>query len=327
MVKEYRGQTHDLTHMGYLCIVDQHSRVLYSVGDPNAVVYYRSSSKPIQALPVIMRGLDRKYGLTDEESVILAGSHAGEKFHIAALESIWKKAGLSEDMLCMKPTYPCYVPANEERIREGIPMRRAYHNCSGKHTALMLVQRDMGAEVRDYWKMDAPVQKEVKETILKMAETDHCEIGVDGCGVPVFAVAMKNFAASYKNLACVDTIPDDKLQSAVASFIPRIHQYPWMIRGTGYLCSLLNYDPDIIAKGGANGAYGFGLKKERLGVAFKLKDGTETAWAFIVREILKGLGCLSAETSERLESLHPESIYNDNDTLVGHREACFQVGI
>ena len=40
--------------MGYLCIVDEHSRVLYSVGDPNAVVYYRSSSKPIQALPVIM---------------------------------------------------------------------------------------------------------------------------------------------------------------------------------------------------------------------------------------------------------------------------------
>ena len=145
--------------------------------------------------------------------------------------------------------------------------------------------------------------------------------------VVALMACMKNFAASYKNLACIDTIPDDKLQSAVASFIPRIHQYPWMIRGTGYLCSLLNYDPDIIAKGGANGAYGFGLKKERLGVAFKLKDGTETAWPFIVREILKGLGCLSAETSERLESLHPESIYNDNDTLVGHREACFQVGI
>ena len=142
LVREYRGDTLDLTHFGYLVIVDEHSKVLYSVGDPDDIVFYRSASKPIQALPVIARGLDKKYGITEEESVIFAGSHAGEPYHIAALESILAKTGLTEDMLVMKPAVPAYAPANEARIRAGIPPRKLFHNCAGKHCALMLLQRN-----------------------------------------------------------------------------------------------------------------------------------------------------------------------------------------
>ena len=58
-------------------------------------VFFRSSSKPIQALPVIARGLDKKYGLTDEETAIFSGSHQGDTFHVAALKSIYEKAGLT----------------------------------------------------------------------------------------------------------------------------------------------------------------------------------------------------------------------------------------
>ena len=327
LVVEYRGDILDLTHFGYLCIVDEHSRVLYSVGDPEAVVYYRSSSKPIQAIPVIQRGLDKKYGLTEEETVILAGSHVAEPFHVEALESILKKTGLKEETLIMKPTVPVAVSANEERIRQGIGPRKLFHNCSGKHLALMMLQRELGGKVEDYWKTDSLAQAEIRRTISVLAETDEIGVGVDGCGVPVFAVGMRHFAASYKNLACIDTITDPGVRAGAAAFVPRIHEYPWMMRGTGYLCSLLNYDPNIGAKGGANGAYGFGLKKQRLGVAFKLADGTEDVWPMIVAAVLKGLGCLTAATEERLDTLHPQYITNDNNTIVGRREVCFKVSI
>ena len=325
LVREYRAKTLDLTHFGYLAVVDENSKVVYAAGDPEAVVFYRSASKPVQALPVIARGLDAEFGLTDEETVIFAGSHAGESYHIRALESILQKTGLTEDMLVMKPAVPGYTPANEERIRHALPPRKLYHNCAGKHAALMLVQRAMGAEVRDYWKMDAPVQREVRETVMKMSEADHVELGVDGCGVPVFAVPMRGIATAFKNLACPEMIRDDRLAAAAARFVPRIHRYPDMMRGTGYLCSLLNYDPDIVAKGGALGVYGFGLKKERLGVSFKLIDGTEGPWPLIVMEVLRQLGLLSKETEQRLETLHPSRIFNDNDLMVGHREVCFHV--
>jgi len=327
LVYEYRGKLLDLIYNGYLSIVDENSRVIYSVGDPNAVVFYRSSSKPIQALSVIKYGLDKKYGLTDEETVIFAGSHTGEPFHVAALESIIKKAGLTEDLLIMKPTSPSYIESNEMRICQGLPPRKFYHNCSGKHIALMLVQRELGGDVRDYWKPESSVQHEVISTIKTISEVDSVEVGIDGCGVPVFATGIKNIAAAFKNLACIDTIKDDSLRNAAASFIPRIHQYPHMMRGTGYLCSLLNNDPNIIAKGGANGIYGFGLKKERLGVSFKLVDGTEHTWPLIVLTILRELGCLSNETAERLETLHPQIIYNDNDLDVGRRIPAFELNL
>jgi len=324
LVREYRADTLDLTHYGILTIVDENSRVVYQAGDPEGVVFYRSASKPIQALPVIERGLDQKYGLTDEETVPFAGSHAGEPFHIAALERILRKTGLSEDMLVMKPAVPAYAPANEERIRQNLPPRRLYHNCAGKHLALMLLQRDLGAEARDYWRMDAPAQREVRDTVLTMSEAGRAELGVDGCGVPVFAVAMRGIATAFKNLACPDKIRDERLAEAAARYAPRIHRFPDMMRGTGYLCSLINYDPDIVGKGGALGVYGFGLKKERLGVAFKLIDGAEGPWPLIVLEVLRQLGCLSKETEARFETLRPATILNDNDLLVGHREVCFR---
>ena len=138
LCEEYRGGLLDLVHEGYVCVVDENSRIVAHAGNPEAMVYYRSASKPLQALPVIARRLDEQYGITEEESVIFSGSHLGEDFHVKALRSIFKKAGLSEDDLIMKPTAPGSMEANEARIRAGLPKAKIYHNCSGKHAGAML---------------------------------------------------------------------------------------------------------------------------------------------------------------------------------------------
>ena len=327
LAKEYRGDLLDLTHYGYLTIVDEHSNVIFHAGDPDAVVFYRSSSKPIQALPVIARGLDKQYGLTEKETVLFAGSHPGETFHIEAIESIMKKCGFTEDMLVMKPAIPSHPPANEARIRQGLPPHKYYHNCVGKHAALLMLQRALGHDPRDYWKIGAAAELEVQDALQKMSETDKMQLAIDGCGVPVFATGMKHIATAFKNMACIDTIKDESLQRAVAEYAPRLHKYPAMIRGTGYICTHLNSDPNIIAKGGAMGLYAFGLKKERLGVAFKCIDGTADTRALIVLNVLRGLGCLSAETEAKLIKPNPMVLYNDNGTQVGRREVCFDVNI
>ena len=95
LTEEFRGGLLDLTHYGYISIVDEKGKVIYSAGDPEAMVFYRSASKPVQALPVIAHHLDEKYGFTDEETVLFAGSHLGESFHVNALKSIMKKADLN----------------------------------------------------------------------------------------------------------------------------------------------------------------------------------------------------------------------------------------
>lgn len=327
LVNEYRGELLDLVHNGYLTIVDENSNVLFNVGDPETKVYYRSASKPLQALPIIALNLDKKYGLTEEETVIFSGSHTGEVFHVAALERIMEKTELTEDMLVMKPAVPFDRASNEARIKNEMPPRKIYHNCSGKHLGLMLLQRELGGYTADYWKKSEIAQKEVKRVIKTMSETDEVSIGIDGCGVPVFAVGMKNIAIGFKNLACLDTIKDEGLQDTATRYIPRLNKYNYMMRGTGYLCSLLNKDPNIVAKGGSNGIYGFGLKKQRLGISFKLIDGTEKVWPTIIMTVLRGLKCLSEDTEVRLNSLNPFVILNDNDIEVGCLKAAFSVNI
>ncbi len=328
LTEEYRGELLDLIHEGYVCIVDEKGRVIGHAGSPDAMVYYRSASKPIQALPVIAMGLDEKYGLTPEETVIFSGSHLGEDFHVDAITSIAQKAGLDLEELIMKPTVPGSTAANEARIRKGLPKAKIYHNCSGKHTGAMLIQKELDPDhVADYWKVDSAAQKEILRTISVLSEfpAEQIGIGIDGCGVPVFAVPMKNIAVAFKNLACIDTISDTPLREAARRYVPRIHQNPLMMRGTDFLCSLINYDPNIVAKGGANGVYGIGLKKERIGIAFKLKDGTEAVWPIVIKEIFNQIGYYNDETFRMLDRLNSGTIYNDNGTPVGSCKAVFRL--
>ena len=325
LIDEYRGDLLDLTHYGYVVVVNDKGEVIYSAGDPEAVVFYRSASKPIQALPVIAHRLDEKYGLTDEETVLMAGSHLGEDFHVNALKSIMAKADLKEEYFIMNLAVPGSTKANEDRIINGLPKSKLYHNCSGKHTALMLIQREMGGDVKDYWKIGSVGENEVLRTMSEISEypMEDVKIGIDGCGVPVFAYPLKNIAIAYKNLACIDTIKDETLREAARRYIPRIHQYPHMMRGTGFLCSLINHDPNLIAKGGSNSVYGIGLKKERLGIALKVKDGNEAIWPIIMREIFKQIGYYNEETDKMLLSQNSGIVINDNGTEVGRAEAVF----
>ncbi len=326
VTEEYRGGLLDLIHEGYICVVDENSKVIKSAGNPEAMVYYRSASKPFQALPVIARGLDEKYGITEEESVLFSGSHLGESFHVAAIRSMFQKAGMDLADLVMNPAEPGSTAANEDRIRKGLPKEKFYHNCSGKHTGAMLLQKELDPEhIRDYWKVDSAAQQEILRAIAILSEypKEQVRIGIDGCGVPVFAVPMKNIATAFKNIACIDTIKDENLRLAAQRYIPRIHRYPLMMRGTGYLCSLINYDPNLVAKGGANGVYGIGLKKERIGIALKLKDGTEAVWPILIKEIFRQIGYYNEDTFRMLDSLNSGTIINDNGTPVGTCKAVF----
>lgn len=328
LTEEYRGNVLDLIHEGYICVVDEHSNVIRHAGNPDAVVYYRSASKPFQALPVIARRLDEKYGITEEESVLFSGSHLGESFHVDAIRSMFRKAGMNLDDLVMNPAQPGSTEANEERIRKGLPKEKVYHNCSGKHTGAMLLQKELDPEhIRDYWKVDSAAQQEILRCMAILSEypQEQVQIGIDGCGVPVFAVPMKNIAAAFKNIACIDTIQDEVLRDAARRYIPRIHRHPLMMRGTGYLCSLINYDPNLVAKGGANGVYGIGLKKERIGISLKLKDGTEAVWPILIKEIFRQIGYYNEDTFRMLDSLNSGTAINDNGTPVGTCKAVFQL--
>ena len=317
---ETRAGLEDKAHLGYVCCVDETGRTVLSAGDEEEVIFLRSAAKPIQALPVIRRRLDEKYGLTEEESAIFAGSHLGQACHTQALTSMLDKTGLREEDMCMLPCRPECKKTDDGRIARGLPLRRLYHNCSGKHVALMLLQRELGGPVEDYWKRGSACQKEVLSTIARFMEMpeERIPIGVDGCGVPVFAAPMRNIALSFLNLMRPARLGDEALRETVERYVPRLHKYPYMMKGYGDLCTLLCGHENILAKGGANGLFCVGLHREGIGIAFRTIDGDIGSRPLILAAILEKLGLPPVKA---LDELGAGLIHNDTGEVVGEARA------
>ncbi|KIL37680.1 asparaginase [Cohnella kolymensis] len=327
LVEEYRGNVLENTHSGRICGVNERGEVVYSIGDVEQLTYLRSSAKPLQALPSIQRGVQEKYNLTDIELALLGASHRGEPFHIEALESLSRKVGLNEDNLICLPTYPLNPDARDRLFKSDHPKRKIYHNCSGKHFGIMSLCKLLAVEIDNYWEREHAAQQEILKTVSIMSgyPADHISLGVDGCGVPVFALPLRNIAQAYMTLACPDLIENVALGKAVQTLTRIMNEQSRMIGGTDQICSTLLQDPNIVAKGGAKGIYCFGLKNERLGFALKVSDGSEEEWPLIVAGILQQIDYSNQSTINNMLRLSSQKVINDNNRIVGENKISFHL--
>ncbi len=327
LIEEYRGELLECVHRGYICCVNEDGQVVYSIGDPGFVTFMRSSAKPIQAIPLIKRGIDTKYNLSNKEITVMTGSHRAEPFHVTALESIIDKVKIDEDELICLPTYPLSMNAKEEILRNGGEKRRIYHNCSGKHMGILTLCTDMNCDKREYWNINSPAQQEILSHISMISgyPREQIKVGTDGCGVPVFAMPMKNLAMAYMKMACPDTIGDELTRDAVIKLTKLMNENYEMVSGTDLICSLLLMDDNIVAKGGAKGVYCFGLRDERLGFSIKIIDGSEEEWPLIVASILEQINYKNKDTIDRIKRVFPRVIVNDNNKEVGESIVRFKL--
>lgn len=327
LVEEYRGDTLENIHHGHICGVDETGHIVLHTGDPNWVTYMRSAAKPLQAIPVFLHGIDERYGLTDKEKTIMMASHRAEEEHVEALESILRKTGLSEEQLVCHATYPLSEKARDELVIRQQPARRIYHNCSGKHLGILALCKGMGYSLEGYDQPEHPAQQEILAVVAKLAgcAKEEVNLGIDGCGFPVFGLSLQQMAVMYLKLACPDLIEDVATREAVVRMTGVMNAHPHMISASWFICSNLLMDPNIVAKGGAKGVYCFGLRKERRAFALKVLDGSEDEWPLIIASILKQIGYDNKETIERMYRLAPPETYNDNRKLVGVNRAVFEL--
>ena len=81
---------------------------------------------------------------------------------------------------------------------------QAVHNaCSGKHSGMLALCRMLGIPVEGYTKPDHQVQKIMHQSVAECAKIspEKLEIGIDGCGVPVFYLPLYNMSLAYARLA------------------------------------------------------------------------------------------------------------------------------
>ncbi|QRG66550.1 asparaginase [Brevibacillus choshinensis] len=325
LVEEYRGGVLENVHYGVVCGVNDRGEVIYSSGDDKHVAFLRSAAKPFQAIPVAKRKIDEKFGLTSREAALFTASHRGEAYHMEALESLLAKTGIAEEELLTHPTYPLNDEPKFACLSQGIAKRRLFHNCSGKHLGYLALSKECGYSTDDYYEVEHPAQQEALAAFAELADypKEQIQLGVDGCGFPVFALPLKHLAIAYSKLACPDLIADEETRQAVIKLTSWMTENPDIVASHHFTCTALLQDPNIIAKGGAMGVYGFALKKERISFALKVIDGSELVWPLVIAEILRQIGYDNRETIQRLEALVPREIKNDNQRVVGEKKAVF----
>ncbi|MBS4223651.1 asparaginase [Lederbergia citrea] len=325
LIEEARNGLVENIHHGLICGVNDQRQSIYNVGNEEQYVYYRSASKPIQAIPVFLSNIISKYNLTDEEAALFTASQRGETYHISALKSLLHKLPVKEEELFCPASYPLNAGPKEEMIRNQESKRRLYHNCAGKHLGFVAMCRELGYPVDGYWEESHPLQQKILSILSELSEVPETKIikGIDGCGVPVFAIPLKNMAITYLKLACPDLIMDDHMKQAVKNMTRVMNEHSNIVASEDFVCSVLLKDPNIVAKGGAQGVYCFGLKKERMGFALKVLSGSEDVWPNILASILEQIEYSNKETTASLRALKPSVVKNDSGMAVGEIKELF----
>ncbi|MBO9596411.1 MAG: asparaginase, partial [Cohnella sp.] len=149
-------------------------------------------------------------------------------------------------------------------------------------------------------------------------------LGRDGCGFPVSAMPLSKLALGYGRLASPQLASERGASAAeieaAAAVAAAMNANPLLVEGERRLASLLLSDPNVIAKSGAHGVFAFGLRRERLGVAFTVSNGTEIAWPYVAMAILDKFGGVSERTTELLQKTFPAEFLNDAREVAGSWE-------
>jgi L-asparaginase II len=259
--------------------------VVAAAGDPDLVVSLRSSAKPIQALLLARARED----LEEEHYAIASASHFGTEPHVDAVRSLLEATGGSEDEL------DCGLQDNR-------PPEPIYHNCSGKHAAMIAVCRARGWPVEGYRRPEHPLQQELTDGIARVAEVERAEIetATDGCGVVCFALPLQRVAHAFARLEQVE---------GGAAIVASMRARPELIGGEGATDTTLMRTLDgWIAKGGAEGLIA-AASPDGLGIALEVEDGNSRALRPALSEFGRQLGLdLSTFAQVPVRNSHAEVV-------------------
>ncbi|MCC7023915.1 MAG: asparaginase [Thermomicrobiales bacterium] len=327
-----RGGIPESIHHGVVVAVDAAGDVVAAAGDPEQVVFFRSSAKPFQAIPVVESGAADAFGLTPAELALCCASHAGSPEHQRQVAAMLEKIGLSAaNLQC-----GCPLPIDEEegaRILLGeTPPTPLACDCSGKHAGMLATIVHEGLSRDDYLDPGHPLQRRILGLMAEVMRVPEASIplGTDGCSLPTFAAPLRAFAAAYAALAAPKRTPSgagrehaaalDRLRDAMTA-------HPENVSGPGNLVTNLMAlsGGRIAAKSGAEALICLAVPERELGIAIRVADGSFRAHAAVTVAALEQLGILDAAFREAILERHSPELRNHNGRLVGEIRPIFQL--
>ena len=267
-------------HYGAVVALESDGSVAFALGDAGAVVFPRSSTKPIQATAMVTSGLS----LPPRLLALVCASHDGRAEHLSTAKEILATAGLTEDALGNTADYPLDPDAQDAAIRAGGVKTALQMNCSGKHSGMLATCVHNGWDLESYLHVDHPLQQRITEMVPQLAGEEASFIGVDGCGAPAHALSLTGLARAFRSVALAPS------SSAAGQVATAIRQHPEMLGGpTRDITLLIQGVPGLMGKDGAEGVFAIALPDGRA-IALKISDGANRARPPVMKFALQALG-------------------------------------
>jgi L-asparaginase II len=322
----FRGGHPENVHHGSLAVVNAQGQLLASVGDVRSPLFTRSALKPFQAMPLIARAADR-LKLDDADVALLCASHSGEPMHVERAASLLARIGADESSLACGTHVPFFFIATGATPEPGTRFTRLHHNCSGKHTGMLLLADSLGAPLADYLASSHPVQQEIARSVghFTGVPADQLVRGIDGCSAPNFAVPLQALAQGFARLTLNE--PDPIYGDAPLRIARAMSRHPELVSGQGRndLALMRAGRGDWVSKVGADGVQALASFSRGIGIAAKVSDGQLAPLMVAFVSALEQLGWLDDESRAALASLIPPPLKNAAGIEVGEMRAVLEL--
>lgn len=317
VVEVLRGDVIESSHRVHVAVCHADEGLIASAGNPAHRSFVRSAIKMFQVLPFVEAGGIDHFGLTGEELALCTASHSGEAFHVAAAHSILAKAKVTENALACGPHLPLHEPTAHAMIAAGDKPARIHNNCSGKHAGMIACCVQQQWVTNGYHRPAHPLQQRIRSTLARWMRlnADEIEPGIDGCGLPTFAIALDAVAEGCARFASVATQDG----SAPARIFQAMTRHPEFVAGTARLdTDLMRMAKGrVFAKVGAEGFYCAGVPSMKLGFALKVEDGARRAAEAALLAVLQRMGALSTDELSLMVRYSAPDILNTRQEVVG----------
>ncbi len=287
LVEVWRGPFLECQHRGDAVVVNAKGEVVQAWGDPSIEILPRSSSKMLQALPLVESGAADKFGLGSEQLALACASHNGNPMHTEGVQKWLSGLDLGEEDLRCGSHWPTGRETSNALVKAGEKPCQFHNNCSGKHSGFLTLNKHLGGDA-EYVDINHPVQKAALAAFEETTGESSSGYGIDGCSAPNFATSLKGLATAVAGMA-TRSEGSKRLIDAMA-------QHPLLVAGEGRACSELMaaIGGRVVLKTGAEGVFVAILPDQGLGVALKIEDGATRASECAIAAILVGLGVADA---------------------------------
>lgn len=320
LVEVTRGDIVESVHDIAACAMDERRNVVLAIGTIDVPVFLRSSAKPFIAAAAIAAGARERFDLDRREIAVMCASHTGQAFHVEAVRSILRKIGMDEQALQCGAHYPYDVQAAEDLRREGIVPSAVHNNCSGKHAGILALCRILGSDPATYMELTNPAEQQILALCARLSgdRVDELPLGVDGCGIPVYATSLRNAALAFMRFATLEGI-EERDARALRIVRDAMIAYPEYVCGTGEFDTRLMQAAGggVACKSGAEGVHACSLLEHGTGLVLKVVDGGSRGRGPAVLGSLRALGLLSPHVLTNLADLERPVVYNRAGRAVG----------